>query len=428
VLDLLAGLVDKSLVIADTQKTVARYRLLETVRQYAQERLRASGEDEVALGRHRDYFLKVAEEAEPQLTGAEQREWFELLESEHDNLRQAIRFCLEAAEGANTGLRLGSALWRFWEVRGHWSEGREHLTGVLGRAVEPEQRWLRAQVLNSAGILAKNQGYYEMARALYEEGLVIFRELEDKRGIANCLNSLGVVTKDQGDFAEARALYEQSLAIRRELGDKRGIAASLNNLGVVAKDQGDYAAARALYEEALEINRALGNRAWEANNLGNLGVVAKDQGDFAEARALYEECLVIFRELGDKRGISHSLMDLGEVTLNQGDYAVARTLLGESLEIRRELGNKGGVADTFDAFAALAHRQQKDRRAARHWGAATALREQISAPRPPVDQAKYEQQTRQVRTILGETAFTAAFEEGYAMPLEQAIEDALETD
>jgi predicted ATPase/class 3 adenylate cyclase len=425
VLDLLTSLVDKSLVIVETQGQATRYRLLETVRQYGWERLLESGEAKKVQARHRDYFLKVAEEAEPKLTGSEQREWLEVLETEHDNLRQAIAFCLEETEGTEAGLRLGTALWRFWGVRGHWGEGRERLAAVLDRAVRPEQRLVGAHALHGAATLAWIQGDYAAARALNEQSLAIRRELRDKWGMATSLNNLGVVALYQGDFAAARALPEEGLAIFRELGDKRGSANSLNILGNAAYAQGDYATARALQEESLPIFRELGDRWGLAHCLDTLCNVAYVQGDFAAARALQEESLAIYRALGDKWGIGTSLRNLGVVVLHQGDYAAARALLEESLAIRWELGDKGGVTGSVDALADLAYQKQQARRAAQLWGAATCLREAIGSPRPPVEQKKYEQQSEQARAALGESAFDAAFEQGRAMTFEQAVEYAL---
>jgi predicted ATPase/class 3 adenylate cyclase/Tfp pilus assembly protein PilF len=465
VLDLLTGLVDKSLVIAATLGDTTRYQLLETVRQYARDRLAEGKEVGIVRERHRDHFLALAEAIRPKLSGSEQAHWLAVLEEEHDNLRQALTFCLEAPEGGEAGLRLGGALQQFWWTRGHLSEGRQLSSAVLSRPGAQEHLKARADALNGAGVLAWMQGDYVTASALYEESLTIFRELGDKRGIANALNNMGLVAFCQGDYTGARALHEESLATRQELGDKGGNAASLNNLGNVAREQGDYTGARALYEQSLAIRRDLGDKRGIAISLHNLGLVAFEQGDYAGARTLHEESLTIRRELGDKVGIAHCLNDLGNVAREQGDYAVARALYEESLAIReelankegiaaslsslgnvaneqgdhamartlyeqslticRELGDKRGIADSVDSFAGLACQQQQAQRAARLWGAATVLREEIGAPRLPVEQAKYEQQTARARASLGKAVFTAAFEEGRAMTLEQAVEYVL---
>jgi non-specific serine/threonine protein kinase len=400
VLDLLTHLLEKSLVEVDAEvgrhggKT--RYRMLETVRQYAGECLKGEGEDGPARTRHRDYFLTLAEQAEPQLGGAEQGLWLSRLDAEHDNLRAALECRLAEEGGVELGQRLAGALGRYWEVRGHWSEGRRVCAGLLLCPEAGERTLARAKMLSVAGRLAwrqgdlaearvqeeslaiyrelgdkrgiaaslhslgtlvRNQGDYTQALSLCEESLAIFRELGDKQGIAASLNSLGIVAVDQGDYAQARSLYEESLAIRRELGDKSGIAVSLNNLGNVARDQGDCAQARSLYEENLAIRRELGEKSGIANSLNNLGNVARDQGDYAQAHSLYGESLAIKRELGDKRGIAGSLNSLGIVAMNQGDYAQARSLYEESLAIRRGLGDKQGIAYSLHSLGDVARDQ-----------------------------------------------------------------------
>ena len=469
VLDLLTSLADKSLVLAQTQGETTRYGLLETVRQYARDRLTESGESLVVRALHADYFLTLAEEVKPKLNGSEQGQWLGVLEEEHDNLRQALTWYaedIEDTEAGEKGLRLVAALQQFWSTRGYLSEGRERLGALLAHPRGQEPTKARADALNGAGSLAfmqgdypqarglheesltirrelgdksgiafslnnlgnvaYNQGDYGGARVLYEESLTIFRELGPKQGIALSLNNLGNVAYNQGDYPQARVLYKESLTIRRELGDKSGIAASLNNLGNVAADQGDYAAARVLYEESLTIRRELGNKSGIAASLNNLGNVAYNQGDYGGARVLLEESLAIARELEDKSGIAFSLNNLGNVAADQGDYGGARVLLEESLTIRRVLGAKAVIADDLKAFATLAAREVQEARGARLWGAAAALRETFGSPLPPAKHEKQERETTAVRETLGEDAFAAAWAEGRVMTMEQAIEYALE--
>ncbi|HLK61174.1 MAG TPA: tetratricopeptide repeat protein [Chthonomonadaceae bacterium] len=357
VLDLLFSLVDKSLVVYEEQGESARYHLLETVREYAGEKLREAGEQAGVQQRHRDGFLVLAEEIRPKLTGPEQGHWLSVLEGEHDNLRAALTFCQAEAEGGEAGLRLGAALQRFWQVRGYLSEGRERLMALLSLPGAMEKTLGHAVVFSGVGALAMGQGDYAFARAMHEQSLEIRRELTDTTGIANSLNNLGALAWMQGDYTSARPLFEESLAIRRELGDKSGIAASLNNLGLLACNQADYASARPLFEESLMICRELGDKSGIAASLNNLGLLACNQADYASARALNEESLAICRELGDKTGIGNSLHELGIVAWMQGDYTSARPLFEESLAIRRELGNKTGIANSLNRLGALAYRQ-----------------------------------------------------------------------
>jgi len=426
VLDLLTSLSDKSLVVVEQNDGLSRYRLLETVRQYARERLLQSGGGEALRERHRDYYLTLAETAEPKLLGAEQTQWLQRLGEEHDNLRSALEWSL-VEEGSGAGLRLCGALQRFWATRGHLSEGRAWCVRVLGKAGAEERTQERAKALNAAGALAWYQGDYPAARTLNEESLAIQRQLGDRKGAAASLNYLGGVACDQGDYSAARALCEESLAIRRELGDRWGMAGSLNNLGNIARHQGDYPATRALHEESLAISRELADRSGIAHSLNNLGNLADEQGDFASARALHEECLAIMRELGDRRGMSASLDNLGNLASDQGNFVSAGALYQESLAIGRELDDRRGIAFSLGGLAGVAAALGSSLRAARIWGAEARLRAEIGSPLPPNDRADYEQSVAAARAALGDDAvFDHAWQEGRALTLERAIELALE--
>ena len=266
VLDLLMSLVDKSLVVFQMSATeepeaTGRYRMQETVRQYASERLEAAGEAETTRASHRDYFLSLAEAAEPHLKGTQQSAWLARLDMEHDNLRAALAWCeTEDVDHGDSGLRLCSSLGWFWYVRGHCSEGRCLLAHALDRAkgLSPSQ-W-RARALYEAGSLAWRQSDYGAAQILLEESLEGGHRLGDQSGIANTLNSLGNVALHQGNYEAAQALYEESLGIARRVGDQRAIAIALGNLASVAAYQGDYEAARVLYEESLGIARRVGDQ------------------------------------------------------------------------------------------------------------------------------------------------------------------------
>ncbi len=451
-----------SLVQAADYETGMRFRMLESIREYAEAQL--TPEERAAAGhRHLDFAVRFAEEAEPGLTGADQQAWLERLEADHDNLRAALGFALQLS--TESGLRLSGALWPFWYVRGYFGEGRMWCRSALEREVDADRTAVRAKALNGAGALAYRQGDYASARSLYEESLSIRRERGDRRGIALSLNNLGLVAQEQGDYASAPSLFEESLSIGRELGDRRGIAMSLNNLGMVAQDRGDYASSRSLFEEALTINQDLGNREWEAANLNNLGILtlhqgdyasarslseeslsirrelgdrsgialslnnlgkgAREQGDYVSARSLFEESLSILRELGNRVGIAHSLSNLGSVAHEQGDYASARSLYQESLSIRRELGDRQGIAASLEAFAGLAAALSQSVRVARLWGAAEALREEIGSPLSSNDRDQYDESVAAAREALGDDAFSTARAEGRAMTLEQAVDYAL---
>jgi predicted ATPase/DNA-binding winged helix-turn-helix (wHTH) protein len=425
VLDLLTSLVDKSLVVPEQGDALMRCRLLETVRQYARDRLEDAGGNAAVRARHRDYYLALAEEADPKLRSAEQAEWLRRLEAEHENLRAGLEWGLEETESKGA-LRLCGALQRFWWTHGHLSEGRWWCTRILCKAGAEKRTWERAYVLNAAGVLAYHQGDYPAAKALHEESLVIRRELGDRPGIAASLGNLGNVAFNQGDYPAATALQEQSLAIRRELGDRYGIATTLNNLGAVAINQGNYPATRAVLGEGLAINRELGNPHGIALSLSNLGHVALNEGDDPTAKALLQEGLAIRRELGDRFGIAMSLNNLGLVALNQSDYTTARALLGESLANRQELGDQFGIPASLEGLAAVVASQRDSLRAARIWGATERLRAEIGAPLPPCEQSGYDRYVAAARAASeDEAAFHSAWEEGRGLTLDQAIDLAL---
>jgi predicted ATPase/Tfp pilus assembly protein PilF len=350
-----------------------RFWMLETIHEYAREKLQESGEAEELEREHALYFMRLAEEAEPQLTGEQQLEWLNRLEDEQDNIRAALRWAIgradhitggatqatESAQGmegtgaieaVEVGLRLGAALWRFWNIKGYFNEGREQLSRLLEKARSlAGDKWKgqMARALNGAGNLAQWQGDYASARALHEESLAIRREIGDKSGISASLNNLGLVAQEQGNYSSAAVLFQESLAIDEELGDKWGVAMSLNNLGWAARQQGDYASARGLHEKSLAIFREVGDKWGIALSLGNLAYVSRQQGDYTSARSLDEESLAVRRELGDRRGVAWSLNNLGYLALSQEDYASARSLREESLSIFEEIGDRSGVATSF---------------------------------------------------------------------------------
>jgi predicted ATPase/DNA-binding SARP family transcriptional activator len=357
VLDLLTSLIDKSFVVFAERETGGRYRMLEIVRQYAAESLEASGEAELIRKRHRDWFVVLAEEVEPHLTGVEQAQRLRQLDVEHDNMRAAAASCKAGADGVQAGLRLTGALWRFWYVRGYWSEGREHLKPVLEREAAMPRTTLRAKALNGAGALAYSQGDYVAARTLHEESLSIRQELADKSGIASSLNSLGNVAYDLGDYASARALHEESLSLRRELADLEGIAWSLNSLGNVAHPQGEYSTARSFYQESLSLFEKLGDRVGVARSLSCLGYVAFDQGDYVTAQNLHEQSLSLFKELGDRGGIAWAYCCLGYLANCLGDHANARALLEEGHGLFKELGDRRGIAWALNSLGNVASDQ-----------------------------------------------------------------------
>jgi predicted ATPase/DNA-binding SARP family transcriptional activator len=428
VLDLLSRLVGKSLVGPVTSGEAARYRLLETIRQYAEERLReAEGNARLLRDRHAAHFLALSERAEPELTGERQGEWMDRLEAEHDNLRAALRHLL-ATRDATAAARLGGAVWRYWHTRGHLAEGRRWLESALALP-EPADAGgdaARAKALRGAGVLAWAQGDYARAQALFEAAVPLVRELGDEEAVAGLANNLGVIALHHAEYDRARGLFEESLALRRRLGDGWGVATSLNNLGATAGKQGDAARARGYYEESLALQRGMGNTHGTAVCLGNLAAIAYTGGDWVGAERLYEESLALRRHLGDRTGIADALGKLGVVALRRGEAERARILYHESLPLLRELGDRERIARELVGIAELALARERPADAVRLLGAAEAIREAIGAPSTPDERREEERCATAARAVLGDVIFPAALAEGRALSTEAAIDLALE--
>jgi predicted ATPase/serine/threonine protein kinase len=424
----MASLVDKSLLRqVEAQGDESRFVMLETIREYGKEKLAASGEDGLTQRAHSAYFLVLAEEGASEVSGADRREWLDRLEIEHENLRVALEYLTESGS-AEWGLRLGAALFRFWETREYLSEGRDRLQKILNLAGAAPPTKARARVAFAAAVLAGGQGDYASSKALLEESLAISRRLEDQHGIAVSLNALAVTARDSGDIAASRSLFEESLSLWRGLGNPLDVSRSLSNLANVLKLQGDYGQARALYEECLAIFRKLGDGTGAAWSLNHQGDTAREQGDTLAARSLYEQGLETFRELGDQWGIASSLADLGNLARSQRDYHAAHANYRESLKIFQQLGHKRGVARLLEGFACLAAAQSLWDQSLSLAGTAAALRQSLGAPLILAEQVELERSLQPARQALTNTAGSAAWLEGWGMPLEKAVDEALKPD
>jgi len=424
-LDGMASMVDKSLLQQVEQANgESRFVMLETIREYAREKLEASLEEALTKRAHAAYCLVLAEEEATEQSGAQGAERLERFALEYDNFRAGLEWLTETGD-AEWGLRLGAALFRFWETREYLAEGRDRLGKLLKLRGAAAPTKARARALFAAGVLAGEQGDYASADALIRESLDIARQLRDKQGVAVSLNALAVFARDRGDAALAHSLFEESLVPWRELGDQKAVARSLSNLANVVKLQGDYPRARSLYAECLSIFQGLGDQTGVAWSLNYQGDVARDQGDSAAARTLYEQGLAIFRQLGDRWGIAGTLADLGSLAREQRDCPAAHSLYRESLKIFQELEHKRGIARLLECFACTAAAQLEAERSLRLAGAAAALRQSIGAPLTPAEQAKLESTLDPGRRVLTNTAGTTAWLEGWSMPVEKAIEEVL---
>jgi predicted ATPase/class 3 adenylate cyclase len=354
VLDLLTRLVGRSLAFLETGSAGGRYRLLETIRAYALEKLREGGEEPELRRRHLQYCLGVAETAEPALRGPDQQAWLAWLQTELDNFRAAFGWSVHQQD-PGPALRLASALREFWVVRADWSEGLEWVEQALDLPGEVDPP-LRMKALRAAAELADVLSDYPRATARYEESLQIARALGEKRAIAVALYGLAHEARRVGRIADARPFIEESVALLREVGDEPSLARSLGGL---ARLTGNYAEARALGNENLALRRRLGNHESVGWSLLQVGQAAQGEGDYAAARAAYEESLSIGRDLGYKRMIARSLTQLAEVALLEDKAAEACGLFEETLPIWEEIGHKSGLLDSLRGLGDVA-RQEGD--------------------------------------------------------------------
>src|SRR5579859_2233985 len=339
ILDTLARLVDKSLVLMEAQAGVARYHLLETVRQYARDRLVESGETEPVRDQHLAYYTAYAEAAEAGLRGAEQAAWLERLEAEHGNLQTALDWCLGRGAGAaQLGLRLAGALGQFWAVRGYWTEGREYAARLLARPENAAPTLARAKALNGVAFLDYSLGRLPLAEQEYQEALALWRPAGPSRPLADALRNYGNVTGLMHEPAAGRALLEESLAISRGLGDREGEAWTLFDLGQLALHRADAATAESCFRQSLALHRQLNNPQGMAILLADLGIHEAQRGQFEASQAMNEESLSLSRSLGDRRGIAAALGNLGWVAAWRGDLAAAEVLLEEGLPLWRDIG------------------------------------------------------------------------------------------
>ncbi len=427
VFDPLLRLVDKSLVNAEAAGGEERYRFLETIREYAQERLREAGEYDQYRQRHGDWCLALAERAEGQLLGPEQGDWLQRLHAEHDNQRAALRACLEQGE-ARRGLALGAALWRFWLVRGHLGEGRRWLERLLALPTATEHAVPRARALNGAGNLAFSQGELAAARGLHEQSLVLWRSVDDRRGIAGSLNNLGLIAQHQGDWPDADAILREAIELNRAQGNRSWEAINHYNLGNVLADTGRDDEARKAQERSLRIFTELGNDWGIGLALGGLARIACLQGDLARAGQLYAASHERREQLGDRRGIALAAIGLGRVALAEGDHAKARAHFERSLALSQQLGDRVGMARGLEALAGVASAAQPLERAVRLYAAAEAQHQAVGVRRGDRDAKRCAQDLDRIRATLDSDRFAAAWGAGSAVSLVRIVQEALGAD
>lgn len=401
ILEMLTSLVDKNLVVQQEHGGSPRFTLLETVREYTLTRLAENGEEQTIRQRHAEYYLALAEEADPNLRTAAQGTWLDRLDMAGGNLRAALTWFIEQTAQADSGLRLAGALGWYWTIRGTLSESRDWLTKALQMGGEAPPA-LRANVLSRAGSLAWYQGDLTVARSLFEESIALCKEVgvsqrgdlslalaglgmvaswqadhdtaqaagdeavaiasqvEDKWFLALALNPVAEACMIRRDYALARSRFEESLALFCEVGDKWGIGTPLMNLGYLDSLLGNYDGACARLEESIAMHSQIGERWMRSVSLTILAQVVQQQGDLRQAAALYHESLDLFQKMGLESNIADVLRNLAQMALAQGHDQMAARLYEESLALYSRLGNEQGIANCRTGLAAVANTREDE--------------------------------------------------------------------
>jgi predicted ATPase/transcriptional regulator with XRE-family HTH domain/Tfp pilus assembly protein PilF len=424
-LDLLASLIDKSLIQPSGNGSEPRFSMLETIREFAGDQLRSNELELTAINEaHARFYRNLAESAHAGLVGPEQAAWLQRLDAEDANLVAALSWTIEH-DDPSAGLVFASALWRYWATRGRLAEGRDWLERVLTRpGAGDADPAARADAHNALGNLLGDIGEYRAARQHYGEALALRRSLGDSEGVAGALNNLGLIAAWIGDYEEAMALHGESLELRRALGDTLGEAQSLSNLGDVMTASGDFDPAEAFHQESLRLRDAAQDAAGGAYAHYNLGELARLRGDDERAAHQLQESFRRFDALGDKLGIAYAQWSLGELASRQGDAQRAAAYLADALQTRQEMGDQRGVIECLEAVGVMALRRRSDLEGVRLLAFAYRQRETISCPVPPSTRFEHDFALARARTQHGDGAVDRLLGEPELRTLEQALTSA----
>jgi predicted ATPase/DNA-binding CsgD family transcriptional regulator len=425
VLDLLTSLVEKSLLRNEPLEQEERLFMLETIREHALESLISRAETDAIRARHAAYYLQLAQRAEPEWRGKDQVHWLGRIESEHDNLRAALRWALEQPD-AELALRLAGTLGGFWWLRGHYQEGQGWLDQVLGRALPPRQtpalQEARARALTARGSGAVYNSDLDRAETAFTEALTLWQGLDRSLEAGMVLGHLGLVARGRGDRALAVQRMNQALTLGRQGHDQKLIANSLHNLGVLSIDAQDWVQARAFYEECLDVRRALGDRVGVGRVISNLALVLMQLGEASRAALLHEEALSIARETGSQQLIANALTGLAEVVGQLGDLDRVEALHLEALGVYESLGDPNGRALSLENLSLVQAERGRLQRAAWLYGAASALRETSGAQRPGYVQNALDAQLAAGIALFGESNWLRGVAQGRTMSPRVALE------
>jgi predicted ATPase/serine/threonine protein kinase len=421
VLDGITSLVDNSLLVqrmADDAEP--RFVMLETFREYAREQLRESGEADGTQRAHAAYLLVLAEEVPLQLKPPDREPWLHSCDGEHDNFRAAINYLITTGE-VEWALRIGAALFRFWEQRDHLTEGRETLERMLAMPGAQEPTRLRARTLYGASVLSDIQGDIETAERFSHEACRIYKQFDDTHGVATTMVAMAWQAQRRGCLAEATSLFAETVSLWQELGDNTLVDLARSNMANAAKAEGNFDLARGLLQDVLGSSHARGDLRGVASTLNNLGDLAAAQSDYDGAREFHQRSLATFRQLDDRWGVARVLTDLAQVDLQAGDYAAADRSLAAALGALDAIGHKRGVARQLELLASCAGLQSRDVEAVRLASAAAAIRLRIGAPAKPLEREKVDDTLARARARLGADAYSEAWREGRTASLERIL-------
>ena len=422
----IASLVDKSLVRRmDGVDGEPRFTMLETIREFALERLAESGEEADLRRRHAEHFQRFAEEAWPHLQRDETAAWLDRLEAEYDNLRAALTWSTEAEGHDEVFARLAGDLWGFWRLRGYWSDARRWLDRALGLTAAPP---IRFKILTGAGILAHLQNDLSRSEAMWSEAVALTRAHHDQTNLCRSLGWLGYVASELGDHGRALTLCHESLDLARRLGEPNLLSHAYMNLGHAARNRGDDDEAVASWEACIRIDRAAGvSRIRVPNCLQLLAIVATRRAEFDRATALCREALDLFRQRGDPFGILSCFRRLGRIAQLKGEPAGVAALALEGLPLTRQLGNRRNLRASLVSLSWMARVGGDPERSTRLLGAAETVGDALGRPDTAVEPGEHETESALLRAELGEQSFASALAAGRALTFDQAYALAFET-
>ena len=423
--DGLTSLVENSLLRTTTHGDETRFVMLETMRDFARERLAASGAMNLLSLRHAEWIERLSQWAAEEMKSPNSNPCYDLLEREHPNIRAALTWCLNRSgdrQAGDLGLSIGGHLWRFWAMRGYIQEGRKFLDDLLATFGGERNDAVLAKAHYAAGCLKEDLAEYAAAREHYLVAQRIWQEAGDPSDLANAYVAFGSLASSQADYDAAEENYSKALAIWREQGERRGVAVALSNLGTVEWARGNYDRSQAYHEESLAIRRELGSLQGVAISLTSLGLLAARRGDFQAAWLLYSESLELLRAQDNKSGIAVLLNNLGDTACELGDYEKAEQLSFEALRLQQELGDRYSIAFTLETLGSLCVKQESFDAAVHFFAVSDAMRQEMGAPVPPGEQASRQELIDRARQALGRERFDALWTAGRVLSVEKLIE------